>query len=84
MKITQNYAMVSEISRSCMGKAMPEKELIIKFINSPDPSTRCIDALQKVMEFMSGPEGLSTDGKDRRAVYAWFVERYKPGVTILK
>jgi len=48
----------------------------VEIIEGADKSVQCIHALRQVMDRFSGHGELSAGGKDRRAVYAWFVERY--------
>ena len=48
----------------------------LRVVSAKDHVTECIDAISQIMEQSS----LSMDGKDKRAVYAWFVERYRPGI----
>ena len=60
----------------------PDVALEIKIIDA-ERSIQCIHALDSVMRYFTGPEGLSASGKDRQAVYTWFVARHKPGVDLL-
>ncbi len=52
----------------------------VKVFTSQEMSIQCINALQQVMEHFKCD--LSANGLDRRAVHAWFVERYKPNINI--
>jgi hypothetical protein len=47
-----------------------------------ESSARATHMLSKLMSFLQAD--LSKDGKDYRAVYSWFVERYRPGVILTK
>lgn len=55
---------------------MNKHTLSVALIDSTDPSVQCIHAIRQVMDTFNGK--LSANGKDKRAVYAWFVERYNP------
>ena len=48
--------------------------------STKDRVTEVIDAISQIME----QSRLSVDGRDKRAVYAWFMERYRPGVLLGK
>ena len=63
---------------------MCDKTLTVVLAETNDPAIKCIHAIRQVMNHFSDSEGLSADGKDRRSVYVWFMERYKPGITMLK
>lgn len=54
-----------------------EKEFRI-VVRISKSSSEAVQAIEQLMDMV----GLSADGKDKRAVYAWFMERYRPGVTI--
>ena len=56
--------------------ATKQESLNVEIIEGADISVQCIHALRQVMDRFSGAGGLSASGKDHRAVYAWFVERY--------
>jgi hypothetical protein len=57
-------------------------ELKINSGGTIDRSAMAIDMISKLMDFLQAD--LSKDGKDYRAVYSWFVERYRPGVILTK
>jgi len=52
----------------------------VEIIDSADRSVQCIHALQQVMDHFVGK--LSAAGKDRKAVYAWYVERHNPNINL--
>lgn len=60
---------------------MKTTKVEITIVDSSDPSVQCIHALRQVMDLFEAPSAeivrkLSLMGKDKQAVYAWFVNRY--------
>lgn len=50
----------------------------IEILDDADVSVKCIHAIKQVMDYFSqGDDPLSPIGRDRRAVYSWFCERFK-------
>ena len=67
------------------------RQIAIDIIDSTDPSVQCIHALRQIMDYFEGKceirgpgRSLSPMGKDRRAVIAWFNERYQMDTPIIK
>lgn len=59
---------------------MKKGKIEVELIGSTDASVQYIHALRQVMDEFNGK--LSANGEDRRAVYAWFTERYNPEVGV--
>jgi len=56
---------------------MPKTIIEIDLPSGLDTSVEVIAAIEQIMNKFNGK--LSSNGRDRKAIYAWFVERYNPG-----
>ena len=76
--------MCNECEKKRKHKRMETERMEIEIITSTDSSVQCIHALRQVMDYFSTGGNLSALGHDKKAVIAWFTNRYSVETPVFK